>query len=305
MAEPLSIIGAIAASQQLISKLVEVVKRLAVAEKEQTSLVLRLNHQAILLQCFSEVINNFHSEFDSDHRTHFDVVINHMQVILRSTRAKMEKFSNKKPSKMLWALAANDLKESEKELFDWSQRLMVAFAFMSMPLKTQFIEKISDVKDSSSSSTWLTGLMANIRMVKGKDIASLDRTDHTAQAQLDEPTPWDNLKPGQIDQLWVDRIKTTSTSRQGNMTMKEVQLEVSRLFAVLKQADSGSNHILAAEHFLLTDDPGYQFAIASSLPNDTCKRQLLSDMLVEPSQHVGVSNANKLIQLLTQAISAT
>ncbi len=71
--------------------------------------------------------------------------------------------------------------------------------------------------------------------------------------------------------------------------MDEVQLEVARLFAVLKQADSVSHRILTAEHFLVTDNQEDHFAIASNCPKDICKRQLLSDMLVEPSQHVSIS----------------
>ncbi len=121
MAEPLSIIGAVAACQQIIISLANIVKALAIAKKEQANMVLRLNNQAIPLQGFSELLAEGESEFDPERRNHFDIVIKHMQLVLENTFMKMEKVSKKKPSKLLWALAGTELKDSEKELFDWSQ----------------------------------------------------------------------------------------------------------------------------------------------------------------------------------------
>jgi hypothetical protein len=290
MAEPLSVIGAIAACQQIVFRLAQVVKALAAAGKEQASMVLRLKHQAILLQGFSELVAEFEPEFDSNRRDHFDIVIKHMQIVLESTLIKMEKVSKKRPSKLLWALAGNELKDAERELFDWSQRLMISFAFLSTPLKTSFVEKFSDEGSASSLPSWLLGLTANIRMEKGKDDVSVASTERPILIGLLEPTSWSDLHPEQLQQLWIDRINTTSVSRRGTMTMEEVQLEVSRLFAVLKQADAVANRILTAEHFLITDEQEHHYAIASNLPSDTCKQQLLSDMLVEASEHVSVSH---------------
>lgn len=289
MAEPLSIIGAIAGCQQIISSLAKVVKALAIAEKEQASMVLRLNHQAILLQSFSELVVDIESDLDSEHWNHFDIVIKHMQIVLENTLMKMEKFSKKRPSRFLWALAGDELKDSEKELFEWSQRLMVAFAFTPTPLKSKFVKKFSDTKRADSLPPWLSGLTANIRMEHGRNSVTTGSVDQTTFEGLNEPTQWNSLEQEHLEQLWIDRIKTNPSSRQGTMSQDEIQLEVGRLYAVLKQADSVSNHILTAEHFLVTDDREHRFAIASSLPQDTRKRQLLSDMLVEPSQHVSVS----------------
>ncbi|ERF72325.1 hypothetical protein EPUS_06081 [Endocarpon pusillum Z07020] len=86
-------------------------------------------------------------------------------------------------------------------------------------------------------------------------------------------------------QHWINRIDTTSASRRGVMTMDEVRIEVSRLFAVLKQADSLSTHILTAEHLSVTDDDNKRFLIASKLPDDTRSQQLLSEMLMESPRH--------------------
>jgi hypothetical protein len=290
MAEPLAIVGAIAACQQIISRLAKVVKAVAIAEKEQASMVLRLHHQAILLQGFSEFVVDFGSDFDSDLRNHFENVVKHMQIVLDRTLLKMEKVRKKKPNKFLWALAGDELREAEKELFEWSQRLIIAFAFLSTPLKQTFVEKFSTTpKDQNDLPSWLLGLAANIRMEKGRNSVPVARIDQTASTGLDEPAPWNSLPPGSLGQLWIDRIKTVSNHRQGKMTMDEIQIEVGRLFAVLKHADSVSNRILTAEHFLITDHQEYRFAIASSLPDDTRNHQLLSDMLVEPSPHVSVS----------------
>jgi hypothetical protein len=288
MAEVFAIIGAIAACQQLLTRVTKAIKALAMAGKEQDSMVLRLNHHAILLQGFSDHVAEFGSGFDSDLRNHFDVVLQHMQIVLENTLAKMEKAGRKKPSKLLWVLAGNDLKESEKELFEWSQRLMIAFAFMSTPLKTNLVHKFSSMTDAHSLPSWLLGLKANIRMEKGKNDVSAVVTDQISSRRFDEPVPWNSLDPKYLDQLWFDRIKTDMLGRRGTMTIDEVRLEVGRLFAVLKEADSVSNRILSAKLFLITDDPQYQFAIASTLPSDTCNRQLLSEMLVEPSKHVSI-----------------
>jgi hypothetical protein len=292
MADPLSVIGAIAACQQIVSRLAQVVKALATAGKEQASMELRLKHQAILLQGFSELVAEFEPELDSNRRDHFDIVIKHMQIVLESTLIKMEKYNKKGPSKRLWLLAGNELKDADRELFDWSQRLMISFAFLPTPLKISFVEKFSNEGRASSLPSCLVGLNANIRMEKGKKDVSVASTDRSTPIGLLEPTSWNDLHPEHLQRLWIDRINTTSVSRRGTMTMDEVQLEVGRLFAVLKQADAVANRILTAEHFLITDEQEHRYAVASNLPSDTCRQQLLSDMLVEPSQHVSVSRLN-------------
>ena len=297
MAEPLAIIGAIAACQQIISRLTQVIKALSIADKEQDSIVLRLNHQAILLRGFSKLLTESRSEFDAYQHNHFDVVINHMKIILDNMQVKMEKVSKRKSSKFLWALAGNDLKDAERELFEWSQRLMIGFSFMSTPVKTNFVEMFSDLKNTDSLPLWLSALMANIRMERGKNDVAFVSTDPSTVKRLDEPTPWNTLHPESLKQLWVDQVKTNPAIRGEAMTMDEIKLEVARLFTVLKQADSVSNRILRAEHFLVTDNPQHRFAIASSLPGDTCQKQLLSEMLVEPSEHVSASRVKP--QLIT------
>lgn len=288
MVDPLSIVGAVAGCQQIIISLTKVVKALAVAEKEQASMVLRLNHQAILLRSFSELVAGIESEIDSEYRSHFDIVLKHMHLVLENTLMKMEKFSKKKPSKLGWMLAGNELKDSEKELFDWSQRLMVIFAFTPASLKTKFVEKLSATQDADTVPPLLTGLTANIRMENGKDSVTAGSIDQTTSNELLAPTQWGTVDPEHLKQLWIDRIKTDPIPTRGPMSPDEVQFEVGRLYAVLKHADALSNRILTAEHFLVTGDQAHRFAIASSLPQDTCRRQLLSDMLAKPSQHVGL-----------------
>ncbi len=285
MVDPLSIVGAVAGCQQIIISLTKVVKALAGAEKEQASMVLRLDHQAILLRGFSELVASTESEIDSEYRNHFNIVLKHMHLVLETTLMKMEKVSKRKLNRLGWVLAGNELKDSEKELFDWSQRLMVIFAFTPPALRTKFVEKFSALQDADSVPLMLTGLTANIRMEKGKNSVAAGSIDQT---QLLAPMHWDNVGPEHLKQLWIDRIKTDPIPTRGPMSPDEVQLEVGRLYAVLKHADALSNRILTAEHFLVTEDQAHRFAIASSLPQDTCKRQLLSDMLAEPSQHVGL-----------------
>lgn len=289
MAEPLSIIGAVAGCQQIMFRLLTVVKALAMAEKERASMILRLHHQTLLLQWFSEFLTDSESKLGADLRNHFNIIIRHMKLTLDDALIEMEKLSKRKPTRFLWALMGNGLKDSEKELSDWSMRLVIALAFVPMPLKTTFIDKLSDTTGGNSLPPCLLGLIANIRMEKGKIDVPAGSTNQNTTDVLDEPEPWDSIKPEYREQLWVDRIKTRLRSPRGPMTMDEIQLEVGKLFAVLKQADSMSNHILTAKHFLVMDDQDQRFAIASSLPGDTARKQLLSDMLLEPSKHVSVA----------------
>jgi hypothetical protein len=289
MVEPLSVIGAIAGCQQLASRLIKVIRGLSVAETEKSSMILRLDHHLILLHHFSELLVDFDTEFDSDRRDHFDLVIKHMQIILENTLVNMEKLKNQKPSRLLWYFVGKGLKDAERELFDWSQRLMIAFAFMPTPIKTSFVKRLSNTADVTGMPSWLSGLWANIRMEEGKVKTStigMDKVEDSGSTALEEPIPWNSLDKDRMQELWIDRIDTTSASRKGAMTMDEVRLEVSRLFAVLKQADSLSTHILTAKHLLITDDENKRFQIASEIPHDTCKQQQLSEMLLEPPQHV-------------------
>jgi hypothetical protein len=282
MADPLSIIGAIAASQQIISRLKKVIKLVSVTEKEKDSMILRLDHHSVLLQHFSELLADFESQFEPDRRDHFDLVIKHMQVLLKDTLIKTERIKNKKASRLLWILVATDLRNAEQELFDWSQRLMLAFAFTSTPVKTNFIERFSGTKDGTSLPGWLLGLKANIRMEQCK--IQMDDSCST----LEEMTQVSTLGAEEREKLWIDRVDTTSASRFETMSMDEVQLEVLRLFAVLKQADSMSTRILPAERLMVSDDKNKRFWIASRLPQDTCRHQRLSEMLCELPQHVSL-----------------
>lgn len=286
MVDPLSIIGAVAGCQQILSRLTKVVKALAGAEKERSSIILRLDHEAILLQQFSDFLIDFESEFDSGRRHHFDLVMRHMQITLETTLEKMEKFQNKKSSRLLWAFVAADLKEAEEDLFGWSQRLMVAFAFLPISIKNSFVNRYPSSIDGNSPASCLDGLRANIRMEEQKSDNSFARLEEIGSTMSEEPTPWNNLSADQMEHLWIDRINTTSVSRRGVMTMNEVRFEVSRLFTVLRLADPKSNHILTAKNFLVTEDDRSRFAITSTIPDNTSSKQLLSDMLVKPSQHV-------------------
>jgi hypothetical protein len=289
MVDPLSVIGAIAGCQQLASRLIKVIRELSGAETEKSSMILRLDHHLMLLHHFSELLVDFDTEFDSDRRDHFDLVIKHMQIILENTLVRMEKLKNKKPSRLLWSFVGTDLKAAERELFDWSQRLMIAFAFMSTRIKTSFVKRSSDTADLTGLPSWLSGLWANIRMEEGKVKTStigMDTLKDSGSTALEKPTPRNSIDKGRMQELWIDHIDTTFASRRGAMTMDEVRLEVSRLFAVLKQADALSTHILTAKHLLITDDENKLFQIASGIPDDTCKQQLLSEMLLEPPQHV-------------------
>jgi hypothetical protein len=289
MVDPLSVIGAIAGCQQLASRLIKVVRGLSVAETEKSSMILRLDHHLMLLHHFSELLVDFDTEFDSDRRDHFGLVIKHMQITLENTLVKMEKLKNKKAGRLLWSFVGTGLKDAERELFDWSQLLMIAFAFLSTPIKTSFVKRLSETADVTGLPSWLSGLWANIRMEEGKVKTStigMDTLKDSCSTALEEPIPRNSLDKDRMQELWIDHIDTTFASRRGAMTMDEVRLEVSRLFAVLKQADPLSTHILTAKHLLITDDQNKLFQIASGIPDDTCKQQQLSEMLLEPPQHV-------------------
>ena len=244
-------------------------------------MILRLNHHAVLLEQFSGFLRDFDAELESGQRDHFDSVIRHMQITLKDTLIKMERVKHKKSSRLLWSLIGTDLKDADKELSDWSKHLLISFVFMSMPIKTSFVNQFPEIANEPRQPTWLLGLKANIRMEGSKSEASTVTMEDDYSIISEENSYADRAK-----QLWINRIDTTSASRRGVMTMDEVRIEVSRLFAVLKQADSLSTHILTAEHFSVTDDDSKRFLIASKLPDDTRSQQLLSEMLLESSRHV-------------------
>ncbi len=50
---------------------------------------------------------------------------------------------------------------------------MIAFAFMPTPLKSSFVQKLSNAKDAKDLPFWLSGLVANTHMEKSKESVSV------------------------------------------------------------------------------------------------------------------------------------
>jgi hypothetical protein len=283
MADPLSIIGALAACYELASLISSNIKSYAKADTDIVILADKLDNDVIVLNHFLDFFRIHNEYFRSRNEDgHLDRVDDNLRTRLQKTARKVEKLANAGPlDRIRWLGIRSDVIAAEDEIYQWSQRFSARLATLPDSMKQELVRSVQKESLKIDESP-VAGLAALLKMKQ--NVASAARSDERALLRLEKPEP---LNPTIGAQGYYIEYLNVPTSAEANPTrLKEIKLEVAKLADTLQGAGPSQIHILEAYGFFETGTRETPFGIAYCLPGGLEELTNLHKLLEQKPRHV-------------------
>jgi hypothetical protein len=285
MADPLAIIGALAACYELASLISNNVKSYAKANADIVILADKLDNDVIVLNHFLDFFRIHNEYFRSRNEDgHLDRVVDNLRARLRVTARKVEKLGKAGPlDRIRWLGIRSDVIAAEDEIYQWSQRFSARLATLPDSMKQELVRSVQKESLTIDESP-VAGLAALLKMKQS--VASAARSDETALLRLEKPEPLNPTPTIGTRGYHIEYLNVPTSAETNPARLKEIKLEVAKLADTLQGAGPSQIHILEAYGFFETGTRETPFGIAYYLPGGLQELTNLHKLLEQNPRHV-------------------
>src|ERR1700722_19481468 len=285
MADPLAIIGALAACYEFASLISSNVKSYAKANADIVILPDKLDNDVIVLNHFLDFFRIHNEYFRSRNEDgHLDRVVDNLRARLQTTARKVEKLGKAGPlDRIRWLGIRSDVIAAEDEIYQWSQRFSARLATLPDSMKQELVRSVQKESLTIDESP-VAGLAALLKM--RQSIASAARSDETALLRLEKPEPLNPTPTLGTQGYYIEYLNVPTSAETNPARLKEIKLEVAKLADTLQGAGPSQIHILEAYGFFETGTRETPFGIAYYLPGSLQELTNLHKLLEQNPRHV-------------------
>jgi hypothetical protein len=285
MADPLAIIGALAACYEFASLISSNVKSYAKANADIVILADKLDNDVIVLNHFLDFFRIHNEYFRSRNEDgHLDRVVDNLRARLQTTARKVEKLGKAGPlDRIRWLGIRSDVIAAEDEIYQWSQRFSARLATLPDSMKQELVRSVQKESLTIDESP-VAGLAALLKMKQS--IASAARSDETALLRLEKPEPLNPTPTLGTQGYYIEYLNVPTSAETNPARLKEIKLEVAKLADTLQGAGPSQIHILEAYGFFETGTRETPFGIAYYLPGSLQELTNLHKLLEQNPRHV-------------------
>jgi hypothetical protein len=285
MADPLAIIGALAACYELASLISSNVKSYAKANADIVILADKLDNDVIVLNHFLDFFRIHNEYFRSRNEDgHLDRVVDNLRARLQTTARKVEKLGKAGPlDRIRWLGIRSDVIAAEDEIYQWSQRFSARLATLPDSMKQELVRSVQKESLTIDESP-VAGLAALLKMKQSA--ASAARSDDTALLRLEKPEPLNPTPTLGTRGYHIEYLNVPTSAETNAARLKEIKLEVAKLADTLQGAGPSQIHILEAYGFFETGTRETPFGIAYYLPGSLQELTNLHKLLEQNPRHV-------------------
>lgn len=285
MADPLAIIGALAACYEFASLISSNVKSYAKANADIVILADKLDNDVIVLNHFLDFFRIHNEYFRSRNEDgHLDRVVDNLRARLQTTARKVEKLGKAGPlDRIRWLGIRSDVIAAEDEIYQWSQRFSARLATLPDSMKQELVRSVQKESLTIDESP-VAGLAALLKMKQS--VASAARSDETALLRLEKPEPLNPTPTLGTRGYHIEYLNVPTSAETNPARLKEIKLEVAKLADTLQGAGPSQIHILEAYGFFETGTRETPFGIAYYLPGSLQELTNLHKLLEQNPRHV-------------------
>jgi hypothetical protein len=285
MADPLGIIGALAACFQFASVISTTVKSYAKANEDIVALADKLDDDVILLNQYLDFFHIHEEYFRARNEDgHLDRVVDNLRARLQKTARKVQKLEKVGPlDRVRWLVIRSDVIAAEAEICQWSQRFSARLAPLPDSMKQQLVGSV-EKKRFAVNKAPVSGLAASLKMKQLAAAAA--RSDETSLLRLEKPEPPSPTRTHGTQQYHIEFLNVPTSAEENPVRLKEIKLEVAKLADTLQGAGPSQIHILEAYGFFETGIRETPFGIAYNLPEELQELTNLHNLLEQEPRHV-------------------
>jgi hypothetical protein len=285
MADPLAIIGALAACYELASLISSNIKSYAKADADIVMLAHKLDNDVIVLDHFLDFFRIHNEYFRSRNEDgHLDRVVDNLRARLQQTARKVEKLAKAGPlERIRWLSIKSDVTATEHEIHEWSQRFSARLATLPDSMKQELVRSVQK-ENLVIDKNPVAGLAALLKMKQ--NAASAARSDETALLRLEKPELLNPSPTLGAETYHIEYLNVPTWAEANPARLKEIKLEVAKLVDTLQGAGPSQIHILEAYGFFETGVRGTPFGIAYNLPGGLGEVTNLHRLLEQKPRHV-------------------
>lgn len=303
MADPLAVIGALAACYDLASVISGIVKSYVQANEDIAALADKLEDDVILLDQYLDFFRIHKEYFRSRNEDgHLDRIVDNLRTRLEKTVRKIQKLDKAGPlDKVRWLLMKSNVTAAEAEISQWSQRFSARLAPLPDSMKQQLVGSV-EKQSFAVNKAPVSGLAASLKM-KRLAVAAAG-SDEASLFSLEKPEPPDANQPQGIQQYHVELLNVPASAEENEVRLKEIKLEVAKLADTLQGAGPSQIHILEAYGFFETGLRDRPFGMAYKLPDQLWEVTNLHNLLEQKPRHVSCCRFHVVIGVVATSVKA-